>query len=283
MHRHGLAAARRPRARIEERWSHAALAGLVSRDVMTARMRSVHRFAEACLPRPNVTPRHGLPRATGRHRDSRTVQLQRQSDQKVFSEDSSIQIARLMVPNLPRSVPYALDPAPWDAQGGRPAICLPPLDRATGDGSCFPASCFRQNAAASGPRHRQRTAPINWDATSVASRLGLRRGFGIFSPPAPRGFFVGPGHHLRRRGSVTIDGRHQCRPSSSQIRRGERSPREVSRSNPRNCHRQASPIWVGSNAAQTPVGAEASGPSRAAPSEPLHERRPHYGSGLALL
>jgi hypothetical protein len=90
------------------------------------------------------------------------------------------------------------------------------VDRAVRDGSCFPASCFRQNAAASGPCHRQRTAPINWDAPNVASRLGLRRGFGIFSPPAPRGFFVGPGHHLRRRGSITIDGRHQCRPSSFQ-------------------------------------------------------------------
>ena len=104
------------------------------------------------------------------------------------------------------------------------------------DGNVFAASCFRQNAAASGPRHRQRNAPMNWDAPSVASRLGLRRGFGIFSPPAPRGFFVGPGHHLRRRGSSTIDGRHLCRPSSSreELRSSDR-PLEDRRSNRRHC------------------------------------------------
>jgi hypothetical protein len=54
--------------------------------------------------------------------------------------------------------------------------------------------CFRPNAAASKPLHGQRAAPMACDAYRVASRPGPRRGFGILSPPAPRGFTVGPGH-----------------------------------------------------------------------------------------
>src|SRR6516225_2331869 len=49
-----------------------------------------------------------------------------------------------------------------------------------------------------------------------------------------------------------------------------------------NCGRQASPI-LGEVNASTNLWGSASNPSRAAPSEPLDERRPDNGSGLALL
>jgi hypothetical protein len=89
------AAARRLRARIEEMWSHAALAGLASRDVKIARMRSVHRFAET-PPATVVTPRfaelHPRDRPAWRQSDK---QFRRRGDHNVLAGYAHDQRPRL--------------------------------------------------------------------------------------------------------------------------------------------------------------------------------------------
>lgn len=54
------------------------------------------------------------------------------------------------------------------------------------------------------PRRRQLSAPIGCDVVIVASRPGPRRGSGLLSPPAPRGFIVGPGQLPKGRGKRLV-------------------------------------------------------------------------------
>ena len=89
----------------------------------------------------------------------------------------------------------------------------PGLDRSTAAAPAGPAkiSCFRQNEVADRPRRGQLSAPMGCDIVIVASRPGPRRGSGLLSPPAPRGFVVGPGQLPQKK-------RHKTRSPHSQGR-----------------------------------------------------------------
>ena len=72
--------------------------------------------------------------------------------------------------------------------------------------ACPQLPCFRQNEVADRPRRRQLSAPMACDVSTVASRPGPRRGFGLLSPPAPRGFDRRTGPTAPKRRGTQHDG-----------------------------------------------------------------------------